>query len=271
MEQELKKALHTVAEEFDFSDKIEFSIKKSKMKKKWYVQQKFQLAFVFFLLVGTVFAISPEVRSMTEKWTTQVFQIDIFSKDDLEIRNGYVYIDGVKTISEEKYNLSLYTPVFTEKGYVLEKTKQNDFVVQKFTEENLGYSHKSANEVMESVGFKVMEPSFLPEGLTLDRFYIKDERVNISFQTENDKDLSIGVQERKIMDGFVVLDDVIKVDVGQNATLGKRPIKYWDNESNTPAVKAEYGITFLDNGIQYELFGTNLSKEELIKIAKSIK
>ncbi|MBN8193440.1 DUF4367 domain-containing protein [Bacillus sp. NTK074B] len=267
MEQELKQTLNKVADEFDFSDKVTFKRKK----KQWYKSPIYQIALVFLLLTGTVFTLSPEVRSMTEKWTSQVFHIDISSNDRIEIHDGYIYIDGVKTISEEKYTLAKYEPIYTENGYILKQTKQKDFIVQKFEEEELGKSYQHSRDAMKTAGFTIMEPSSLPEGLTLNRFYWKDDHMHITFQTENQKDLWIEAYKRKNMEGAVVLNDVKNIEIGQRGIIGKRPVKYWDDQRNEPAVKAEYLITFLDNGVQYELFGTNLSKEELTNIAKSMK
>jgi hypothetical protein len=271
MEQELKNALKNVANEYDFSNIVNFKMKNKEQKKTWYIQKKIQIAFAFFLLGGVLFTVSPEVRSMAEKWTTQVFQINITSKDDFKIKDGYVYVDGVKTITEEKYKLALYTPIYTAKGYELEKSHNKDFVLQRFTEDNLGESVTDVNAAMDSVEFKVMEPSFLPVGFTLDRIYVKGEIVHFTYQTESNKDLFISIQGRVDMSRFGALDDAKNIDIGDLGVLGKRPNKYWDYESNKPSVKAEYVISFSDNGVHYELFGTNLTKEELIKVAQSIR
>ena len=272
MEQKLRKALTDVAEEYNFSDEVRMKSKKSSNKRKrWHFQVRYYVAAVS-LIIGILFVASPDVRSMTEEWTTQVFHIDISSKKDFEIREGYMYVDGVKTVKEEEYKLALYSPVYTDEGYVLQETKRKDYVLQNFTEERLGEKFSTIKDAKSHVDYHIKQPTVLPDYLSLDKIYVnKDQATHFAFKSDSNKDLSINVQESSAIEGYLMLDDVEKVDIGGSGRIGKTPNKYWDTDSNKPAVNAEYALTFIDHGVQYELFGTNLTKEELIGIAKAMK
>ncbi|WP_394174278.1 DUF4367 domain-containing protein [Guptibacillus hwajinpoensis] len=272
MEQKLRKALTDVAEEYNFSDEVRMKSKNSSNKRKrWHLQVRYYVAAVS-LIIGILFVASPDVRSMTEEWTTQVFHIDISSKKDFEIREGYVYVDGVKTVKEEEYKLALYSPVYTDEGYVLQEKNHKEIVMQNFTEDHLGQKFSTIKDAMKHVDYHIKQPTVLPEYLSLNKIYVnKDQATHFSFKSDSNKDLSINVEERSAKEGYLILDDVEKIDIGGNGRIGKTPNKYWDTDSNKPAVNAEYALTFIDHGVQYELFGTNLTKEELIEIAKAMK
>lgn len=273
MSSKIKLELEKIEIPKELHERAKLGVKKAKLEqpKNRFKNPLVAIAMISFLFLGSIFAISPEVRSMTEKWTNQVFKVDIFSEEKIEINDGYVFVDGVKTISEEKYKLGFYEPVYTEDGYILKKTDHKDHIIQKITEENLGKKFQNTTQASAKADFMIKKPAFLPKDISLDSVYVKDQRVHIAFKTDAKKDLFIIVQKKRTMEGHVVLDDVETVYIGENGKIGKTPHKFWDSKNNKPAVKSEYVLTFVDNGIQYELFGTNITQNEIIKIAQSMR
>lgn len=130
MEQKLKKTLNNISKEYEFTDIV--NLPSRKRNQSWFNKWNVNIAATL-VLFGVIYLFVPQVSSMTNKWISQTFYIS--TEDNFEIKNGYVYINEIKTIPVEEYELGLYQPIYNGEEYVLEKMQNTKLILDKITKE----------------------------------------------------------------------------------------------------------------------------------------
>jgi hypothetical protein len=259
MEHKLKDVFNKVSSEYDFDETIIFQTNNKKRfePKKWSVS----LASLFFIST-MVYLFVPEVNSMTNQWIDQIFEVS--TEDKPEIKDGYVFIDGIKTVSEESYELGMYRPIYNGSGYDLERYENSTLMMGKDELVPILNYNEATKKLDMSFVFPKSEHSYL----TLERIYAdNDNKIVSSYKGSNNEQIILSINEH---DSYsrVMLDDMKELGFVEEGFIGKRPSKYWNYEDNSPSVRTDYGANIVYQGVEYSFSGFNLSEDELVEFIK---
>ncbi|RSK28512.1 DUF4367 domain-containing protein [Bacillus sp. HMF5848] len=145
---------------------------------------------------------------------------------------------------------------------------------------NIKYNHNSItiSEVEKKVDFKVLSPKQVPKDWTLEiKTYPLGEKDTITnfrlhYMDKNDKYLMVGIEQRKAVSNEVEVKTPNAEKININGHIAY--FQGWGNggEGDSKGKKITGGLlTWIQDGTYIEMDSSNISKENMMKIANSLK
>ncbi|WP_227940384.1 DUF4367 domain-containing protein [Alkalihalobacillus deserti] len=146
--------------------------------------------------------------------------------------------------------------------------------------EEVKYNHKSItiSEIKEEVDFNVLSPKQVPDDWTLEiKTYPSGENDIISnfrlhYMDKNDKYLMVGIEEREATSKGIEAKKLNAEEININGNIAY--FQGWANEGELDSKSKEITggkLSWVQEGTCIEMDSSNITKDKMIEIARSMK
>ncbi len=216
------------------------------------------------MCLGIVVGFDPIVRANVLLSAEQISS-EVLSLNYTHPINGYVVIFG-KKMTKEQYELLFAKAIWTKNGY------QVTMVPHINVEQVHGSSTEYASLKLAAFAAKipVQTPANIPPDVQKVGYYAYPGSVSIGYQYSGNRQIYMTVELKA--SGREILDNIQKVKTSNGwATVGEKPLLYWNNSQNKVNVEATYVLNYVDSdGIQYRIAASGFPETDVVNMMQSI-